>query len=133
MQAGTMTYTEEYCGILLARLERANSLPIHLLVEYSAVIDFWLDEIRHCFNLLDEYPVRIQAMRDAQKPYLRQAGRRGSAFRRGLSDSKRNELRERLVKISRLLIGRMRRDKLIPHVKVRRASLLLEIDFNGIE
>ena len=128
-----MTYTEEFCTVLLARLERAPSLPVHLLVEYSSVIDFWLDEIRHCLNLLDEYPERIQIIRNAQRPYLQQQGRRASPFRRGLIDSRRRELRASLVKTTRSLIGRMFRDKLIPAEKIRRASLLLEIDFSEID
>ena len=124
-----MTYTEELCSLLLSRLERARQLPVHLAVEYSALVNFWLDEIRHCLNVLDDYPERIATMRDAQRPFLRQLGRAGSPFRRGLSDSRRSELRTSLVNASRSLLARLVKDKLISDDDIRRATLLLDIDF----
>src|SRR5688572_462138 len=108
------TYTEEIVGALVTRLERARAFPAHLLVEYAAVLDFWIAEIQHCLSVIDGYPARIEAMGKAQ---LEQSWGRSTAgvrtLKPGLGTGERKDLRNELIDATQALLRRLINERLI--------------------
>lgn len=127
------TYTEEIVGVLVSRLERARAFPAHLLVEYAAVLDFWIAEIQHCLLVIDGYPARIEAMDKARQE---QSWGRWTAgvrtLKPGLRTGDRKDLRNKLIDATQALLRRMFDERLIDESAVHRASTELQVDLSNI-
>lgn len=65
-----MAYSIEQAEALTQQLEKFTTSYAHHLVGQFANLDFWLDETNHAVAVLDNYPKRFVAMRDAQREWV---------------------------------------------------------------
>jgi hypothetical protein len=114
-----MTYTEELCNALVARLQSAVTLSPPQVASYIATIAFWQNEVIHCLQLLDDYPKRFEVMKCAEREFstrvayefldtgwtYAQIDPRPPA-RKGLKDSEREQLRRLVVQSFLGLVNR---------------------------
>ena len=63
-------YSLELAGLLTTQLIRFASLNPHQLSGHFANLEFWLDEVRHAFSVIDGYHRRFEGLRDAQVAYV---------------------------------------------------------------
>lgn len=71
-----MTYIDEISGSLLRVLTVACDGPPHRFAGYAANADFWVDEARHCLDVIGGYEKRFRAMKSATDRY-EPSGRHG--------------------------------------------------------
>ncbi len=64
-----MAYTTEVAGVLAETLERFATLNRHELAGHAANLDFWLGEVSHCLQLMEQYHKRFEAQKAAQMKY----------------------------------------------------------------
>lgn len=69
-----MSYMSDVCDALTQTLTKTTTLPAHQLAGHAANIDFWVNESKHCLEVLDGYYSRFEKMRDAQKDHVRRHG-----------------------------------------------------------
>lgn len=67
-----MAYSIDICDLLSVQLDRLAKLHPHQLVGHVANLDFWLGEVRHCQNVIDNYRLRFERLRDSQANYVRE-------------------------------------------------------------
>jgi hypothetical protein len=58
-----MTYIDEITGALVRVLTHACDGPPHRFAGYAANAEFWIDEARHCLDVIDGYKHRFSKMR----------------------------------------------------------------------
>jgi ElaB/YqjD/DUF883 family membrane-anchored ribosome-binding protein len=68
--AQSMPYVLDTASSLAEVLNHAARLSQHRVAGYAANADFWLAEVRHCFEVLDGYDARFVRMREATDAYV---------------------------------------------------------------
>jgi hypothetical protein len=69
-----MSYSTEISQTLTNTLNRFVTLNPHQLSGHAGNLDFWLDEIKHCIKINEEYRKRFEAMKTAQIRYVSAKG-----------------------------------------------------------
>ena len=112
------TYVEDLARSLVRTLEHAAGLPAVRLAGYAANIDFWLDEVRHCLDVIKGYADRYRQFEDAQLEY---AERRGWKAMPDVSPSstaaERAEARRAVIAAMTRLMNRCLKEGLIDDAK----------------
>ena len=65
-----MPYSSDLARLLAAQLGKLVTLNRHQLAGQVANLNFWLSEIRHCLDVLDEYSPRFERLKAAQRRYV---------------------------------------------------------------
>jgi len=65
-----MSYSTEISKILAETFGRFATLNSHQLAGHAVNLDFWLAETRHCFEVIEGYRRRFEAMTAAQTRYV---------------------------------------------------------------
>jgi hypothetical protein len=65
-----MSYLQAQTDALIQVLDHAADLKAHRLAGYIANLDFWLQEIQHCFSSIEGYSERFQRMKQGAADYL---------------------------------------------------------------
>jgi hypothetical protein len=65
-----MAYSTDISKTLAAQLYKFATLHCHQLAGQAGNLDFWIDECRHCFAVLDKYKSRFERMKSAQLKYV---------------------------------------------------------------
>jgi hypothetical protein len=69
-RGSAMPYSTDIAKTLNDQLQKFTTLNRHQLAGQAANLDFWLGEVRHCFNVIDEYRRRFDKMKVAQREYV---------------------------------------------------------------
>ena len=70
MKRASIPYVIDIANPLVRVLDHAATLAPHRVAGYAANAAFWLDEVEHCFAVLDGYSKRFYAMRHATTDYV---------------------------------------------------------------
>ncbi len=65
-----MAYPTAIAQALIDQLNSFATLGRYQLVGHLAILDFWLAEVRHALDLVDNYKPRFEKVRAAQKRYV---------------------------------------------------------------
>lgn len=111
-----MSYIDDICNPLIKTLERSASLPSHQLAGHAANLDFWMDEAKHCLLVIDGYPERFERMKKAQQAQVEVAGGREMPLQRGIKDSERKELRQKVLAAANKFLDRCYSEQCVDEV-----------------
>jgi hypothetical protein len=64
-----MAYSIDISKTLAEQFAKFATLNRHQLAGHVANLDFWIDELRHCLKVIDEYKSRFERMKSAQNQY----------------------------------------------------------------
>lgn len=104
---------DDICNPLIKTLERSTTLPTHQLVGHVANLDFWMDEAKHCLNVIDGYAQRFDRMKKAQQSYTEAEKVSGMPLQRGIKDNERKELRQKVCTAANRFLERCLSEQLI--------------------
>lgn len=65
-----VSYSTELARLLAHQLTKFATMRRHQLIGQVATIDFWLNEARHCWGVLEDYVPRYKRLHDAQMRYV---------------------------------------------------------------
>jgi hypothetical protein len=108
-----MSYIDDICNSLIKTLERSTTLPSHQLAGHAANLDFWMEEARHCLNVIDGYAQRFERMKKAQEAQAKVENMKEMPLQRGVKDNERKELRQRVYTAASRFLERCYHEQLI--------------------
>jgi hypothetical protein len=108
-----MSYIDDISNPLIKTLERSTTLPLHQLAGHAANLDFWMDEAKHCLNVIDGYAQRFERMKKAQQAQTDTQGASEMPLQRGVKDHERKELRQKVRAAANAFLERCYREQLI--------------------
>src|SRR5262245_184688 len=65
-----MAYSSDLADLLTAQLVKLVTLNPHQLAGQVANLDFWIAEVRHCFEVIEGYGVRFERLKGAQEGHV---------------------------------------------------------------
>jgi len=129
-------YAFDITNPLISVLEHASILPPHRIAGYAANAEFWLDEIEHCFAVLDGYEKRFYAMRRATTAYVKghplESGVADTDTRttHNIKDFQLKDLRETVAAGARAFFRRCREFQLLTPELLSRVDQLVNLDYD---
>ena len=69
-----MAYSSDITRTLTTQITKFVTLNRHQLAGHVANLDFWLDEVRHCLDVIDGYNRRFEQMKTAQTKHITERG-----------------------------------------------------------
>jgi hypothetical protein len=69
-----MAYSNDIANLLTAQITKFVTLNRHQLAGHVANLDFWVDEVRHCLDVIDGYNRRLEQMKAGQKKHVSEHG-----------------------------------------------------------
>ena len=115
------SYMERICDPLIETLDKISALPPEHIAGHATNLNFWIDEVKHCFMVIDDYPKRFQNLRDNDW-----------IFSRGVKSSTRKELRKNLDESLYKLVQECFKLKLIEKSDLAGFDDQLPLDFKSI-
>jgi len=65
-----VAYSSDIAKTLTQQLTRFVTLNRHQLAGHVANLDFWMAEVRHCFEVIDGYGQRFNRMKKAEGKHV---------------------------------------------------------------
>jgi hypothetical protein len=65
-----MSYSTDISNSLTETLTKFITLERHQFAGHVANLDFWLQEVKHCIKINEDYKKRFEVMKSAQMQYL---------------------------------------------------------------
>jgi hypothetical protein len=65
-----MPYSLDIAEVLATQLDQLSKLSCRQLAGHIANLEFWLNEVKHCLEVLNGYRGRFEQLREAQKGYI---------------------------------------------------------------
>lgn len=135
-----MSYSSEMTHLLAAQLEKFVTLNRHQLAGHAANLDFWMNEVRHCLEVVDGYERRFEQMKAARTQHVSEHKtivydlrdpehtRQQAPPPKPVPTGELGKSRQRLCKAADRFLTRCFNDEMISKTALQRASALLEID-----
>jgi hypothetical protein len=125
-----MPYTTEIANALVATLRMFQSLNRHQFAGNAANVEFWIDEAKHCLDVVDGYRTRFDAIKKAQADYVAKhqtvtTGYGDDGYRSippaksNLSEQERKQIRKDIVAAAYAFVIRAFKEGLIAEKHVR--------------
>jgi hypothetical protein len=131
-----MAYIRDIADSLVQVLEHGTALSPHRVAGYAANAEFWLNEVEHCFAVLDGYSKRFRVMRAATDAFVADhpldPERADSDTRttKNLKDFEVTELRESVATAARSFFRRCAELSLLSDDLLRHADQLLNLEYD---